>query len=122
MSGFSPTSWAVALNLLMVLVLVLALSNSAKLLGPKTKHEGDFDVPYETGMVPFAPALKNMSVLYYKFAVLFVVFDVDLAFLLPWALSRPALDAQMLAAVTFFTATLGLMLAYLWRRGVLECR
>lgn len=122
MTDFSPTSWAVALNLLLVLVLVLVLSNSAKLLGPKTKHEGDFDVPYETGLPPLEPAFKSMSVLYYKLAVLFVVFDVDLAFLLPWALSRPALDPQMLAAVTFFTAILGLMLAYLWRRGALECR
>lgn len=115
-------SWAIGLNLLMVLGLVLAFSNSAKLLGPKTKHEGDFDMPYETGMAPLEPAIERMSVLYYKFAVLFVVFDVDLAFLLPWALSRPALDGAMMGAITAFTALMGLMLAYLWRRGVLECR
>lgn len=116
------TSAAVTVNLLLVLLLVLALSHSAKLLGPKTKHEGDFHMPYETGMAPLEPAISRMSVLYYKFAVLFVVFDVDLAFLLPWALSRPELDGAMMAAITAFTALLGLMLAYLWRRGVLECR
>lgn len=115
-------SWAIVLNLLFVLALALALSNSAKLLGPKTKHEGDFHQPYETGMRPLEPAVDRMVVLYYKFAVLFVVFDVDLAFLLPWALGRPALDGAMLAAITAFTALMGLMLAYLWRRGVLECQ
>ncbi len=115
-------TFAIAVNALMVLAVVLAFANSGRLLGPKPVHEGDFDVPYETGMPPIEPASERMAVLYYRFAVLFVVFDVDLAFLLPWALNRPVLDAQMMAAVTFFVGAVGLMLAYLWRRGVLECR
>lgn len=115
-------TFAIAVNVLMVLAVVLAFSNSGRLLGPKPVHEGDFDVPYETGMLPIEPAAERMAVLYYRFAVLFVVFDVDLAFLLPWALNRPVLDAQMMGAVTFFVGSVGLMLAYLWRRGVLECR
>lgn len=116
------TSLAIALNIFLVLALTLAFANAGVLLGPKPRHEGDADKPFETGMLPFEPAVDHMSVLYYRFAVLFVVFDVDLAFLLPWALNRPALNAQNMACITLFTGLLAFMLAYFWRRGVLECK
>jgi NADH-quinone oxidoreductase subunit A len=113
---------AIVLDALVVLALVLALSNAGKLLGPKPVHEGDADLPYETGMRPIEPALDRMSVLYVKFAVLFVVFDVDLAFLLPWAFGRAALSMEQLVSMSIFVAFVGLMLAYFWRKGVLECK
>lgn len=113
---------ALLLNAAAVLLLVGFFANSGKLLGPLSRREGQADMPYETGMPPLSPANERMTVLYWRFAVLFVVFDVDLAFLLPWALSRPALDAGALAAITGFTALILLMLAYFWRKGVLECR
>jgi NADH:ubiquinone oxidoreductase subunit 3 (subunit A) len=47
---------------------------------------------------------------------------VDLAFLLPWALNKPALDAMSMAAITGFTLVVLFMLAYFWRKGALECR
>ena len=112
---------AMALNVLLVLALVLAFSNAGRVLGPRPVHEGDADEPYETGMLPFAPAADRMSVLYWRFAVLFVVFDVDLAFLLPWATSRGSVAAAETAAMTLFVALLAFMLAYFWRKGVLEC-
>ena len=115
-------SMGVALDILMVLGLVLAMSLSSRLLGPRPAHEGDAEMPYETGVVPFGLALKHMSVLYWRFAVLFVVFDVDLAFLLPWALSGQAPGARALLAITGFVAVLALMLGYFWRKGALECR
>lgn len=114
---------AMIINLALVLGLLLVFVSAGKLLGPRGRaHAKDYGMPYETGMPPMEPSLDHMSVLYYKFAVLFVVFDVDLAFLLPWALGRPALDLGMMVSVTLFTALVALMLAYLWRRGVLECR
>jgi len=113
---------ALLLNLAAVLVLVLFLSNAGRLLGPEPRHEGDSDLPYETGLRPLAEAGPGMSALYWRFAVLFVVFDVDLAFLLPWALERGSLDAGSLAAVTVFTALLAFMLGYFWRKGALSCR
>lgn len=114
---------AMIINLALVLGLLLLFVFAGKALGPRGRaHAKDYAMPYETGMPPLEPAVDRMAVLYYKFAVLFVVFDVDLAFLLPWALSRPVLDLGMMVSVTLFTALVGLMLAYLWRRGVLECR
>ena len=116
------TSLAIGLDVLMVFVLVMALSNAGLLLGPKPSHEGDAELPFETGLTPIEPAIGKMSVLYYRFAVLFVVFDVDLAFLLPWALCRREFNFGQAAAMTVFVALLGFMLAYFWRKGALECR
>lgn len=113
---------ALALDALFVLLIVLGFSNAGKLLGPKPVHEGDADIPYETGMRPIEPAVDRMSVLYYRFAVLFVVFDVDLAFLLPWAWGSRGLDLAQLATMTLFVFMIALMLAYFWRKGALECK
>lgn len=116
------TSFAIAVNILMVLGIVLAFTMSGSLFGPKPRHEGAADEPYETGMLPIEPAIDKMAVSYWRFAVLFVVFDVDLAFLMPFALARRSFDEPMLICATLFTAMLGFMLAYFWRKGVLECR
>ncbi|MFI5346094.1 MAG: NADH-quinone oxidoreductase subunit A [Elusimicrobiota bacterium] len=119
----SPLSlFALAVNFLAVLAITGLFTNAGKLFGPKPKHQGDAEMPYETGLPPLSPSHERMTVLYHRFAVLFVVFDVDLAFLLPWALNKPALDATAMAAITGFTVMVLFMLAYFWRKGVLECR
>ncbi|MDP3541131.1 MAG: NADH-quinone oxidoreductase subunit A [Elusimicrobiota bacterium] len=114
--------FALLVNLLVVLGVTGLFANAGRLLGPRPKHQGDADLPYETGLPPLAPAYERMTVSYWRYAVLFVVFDVDLAFLLPWALSRPVLALESMLAITFFVALMLLMLAYFWRKGVLECR
>lgn len=113
---------AALFNGLVVLGITGFFANAGKLFGPKPEHKGDAELPYETGMPPLAPAYERMTVSYWRFAVLFVVFDVDLAFLLPWAVAKPAVDLTSLLAITGFTAVVLLMLAYFWRKGVLECR
>lgn len=113
---------ALALDAVMVFGLVFVMANAGRLFGPKPVHQGDADLPYETGLRPIEPAADRMSVLYYRFAVLFVVFDVDLAFLLPWAFGRRQLSLEQAVAMTVFVALIGLMLAYFWRKGVLECK
>ncbi|MGH9318610.1 MAG: NADH-quinone oxidoreductase subunit A [Vicinamibacteria bacterium] len=116
------TEWAIAINFIAVFLVVMLLVNSGRFLGPKPRHEGDADKPYETGLLPIEVASEKMTVLYYRFAVLFVVFDVDLVFLLPWVSSGRPLALLEVIAVTVFVAVLGLMLVYFWRKGVLDCR
>ncbi len=113
--------FALAVNLLVVLVLTVLFANAGKLFGPRPVHKGDADLPYETGLPPLAPAHERMTVSYWRYAVLFVVFDVDLAFLLLWALSKPVLDLTSMLAITVFIAIVLLMLAYFWRKEALEC-
>ncbi len=114
------TGLAIGINIILVLALVLIFANASSWLGPRSPREGDAEEPFETGLLPFQEASERMSVLYYRYAVLFVVFDVDLAFLLPWAMSRPLGPAPVLA-MSLFVGLLGLMLAYFWRKGILEC-
>lgn len=116
------SAMAIGLNLLFTLGLVLAMANIGKVLGPKSRHEGDAEMPFETGEPPMEAAIDHMAVLYYRFAVLFVIFDVDLAFLLPWALNRHSLDLAQMLTMSCFVALLAFMLAYFWRKGVLECQ
>jgi|GEM_PF-1261567 len=118
----SAALFALGVNALMVLALTGVFTNAGRLFGPRSVHRGDGDLPYETGLPPLAPAHGRMTALYHRFAVLFVVFDVDLAFLLPWALNRRGLDAASMAAITGFTLVVLFMLAYFWRKGALECR
>ena len=113
---------ALMMNLFAVLALAGFFAGAGALFGPRSRHEGDADMPYETGLPPLSPGHERMTALYWRYAVLFVVFDVDLAFLLPCVLVRPGLDAATLAAITGFTVLIVFMLAYFWRKGALECR
>jgi NADH:ubiquinone oxidoreductase subunit 3 (subunit A) len=115
------TAIALSINAALVLVLVWLFSSANGWFGPASVHAGDGMLPYETGMPPIEPAIDRMSVVYYRFAVLFVVFDVDLAFLLPWAVNRGTLDSTQLWAITAFVALVMFMLCYFWRQGALEC-
>ena len=111
---------ALLLNAALVAALVTVLASSSALFGPRGRDEGAKTQPYETGMPPIAPAAASMSVGYHRFAVLFVVFDVDLALLVPWVLMRDRLALGPMIAISVFLAMIGLALAYVWRKGALE--
>ena len=112
---------AILINLILTAGLAGALAAASRLLGPRAAMGTDGNMPYETGMPPIESALSRMTVLYIRFAVLFVIFDVDLAFLLPWVLNRAKLSLELMLGMTAFVALVGLMLAYVWRKGALEC-
>ena len=116
------TALALAIDLVFTLGLVAVFMLSNRLFGPAGVHEGDGMLPYETGMPPIENASNHMAVLYWRFAVLFVVFDVDLAFLLPWATVRHGFDLAQALTMTAFIGLMLLMLLYFWRKGVLECK
>lgn len=112
---------ALGINLLLVTLLVTGFSFASVLAGPKRRMSEAKGLPYETGMPPLEGSGRNMWVSYYRYAVLFVIFDVDLAFLVPWILMRRQMTLESLAALGVFLFWVGLTLAYVWRRGALEC-
>lgn len=114
---------ALLINAVLVLAAALGLSWASVLLGPRRRLAGDEGLPYETGMPPLsAEPPDRMWVSYHRFAVLFVVLDVDLAFLAPWVLLRDQLTREAMIAMTVFILLVGFTLAYVWRKGALECR
>ena len=76
--------------------------------------------PYESGMVPLGGTRERFSVKFYVVAILFIVFDVETVFLLPWAVEARALGWGGFAAAMIFTFILTVGLVYEWKKGALE--
>jgi len=82
--------------------------------------------PYESGMPPLGSARERFDVKFYLVAVLFIVFDIEVVFMMPWAVAFRQLDILglgMLGALlemTVFVIVLAVGFVYLWKRGALE--
>jgi NADH-quinone oxidoreductase subunit A len=99
----------------------LALSD---LLGKKRPAVGKAKA-YESGMTPQGSARLRLSIHFYLISVLFILFDVEAIFLIPWAVSSRWLAEQGVGQLVFleilsFVGVLGVGLAYVWRKGGLE--
>lgn len=112
---------ALLINLVICLGICVTMAFLSNILGPKKSMAGDKGMPFETGMPPISPAFGRMTSTYQRFAILFVVFDVDLAFLVPFILLRPEAGARELWVLTAFISLVALTLAVVWRQGALEC-
>lgn len=88
-------------------------------VGPR-KSTPEKQVPYECGFPPAEKSLPEFPVKFYLVAILFVIFDVEVAFLFPWAVLFRELGFYGFAAVTVFLLYLTLGLVYAWRKGGLE--
>jgi NADH-quinone oxidoreductase subunit A len=76
--------------------------------------------PYESGIVPLQEPAQRFPVKFYLVAMLFVLFDIEIIFLLTWASRFNELGWPGVAAVGIFTLLLIETLAYVWKRGALE--
>jgi NADH-quinone oxidoreductase subunit A len=75
---------------------------------------------YECGFPAFEDSRSQFDVRFYLIAILFIVFDLEAAFLFPWAVSLGATKFVGWAAMMVFLAELGFGLAYAWKKGALE--
>ena len=75
---------------------------------------------YECGFPAFDDSRAQFDVRFYLVAILFIVFDLEAAFLYPWAVSLVGTGWAGWAAMMIFLAELGLGLAYAWKKGALE--
>ncbi|MFQ5665305.1 MAG: NADH-quinone oxidoreductase subunit A [Candidatus Binatia bacterium] len=100
-------------------VLVVAMVMMGQLLGPK-RPSATKGAPFECGNPPSGPAWGRFAVKFYMTAILFIVFDVEVVFLYPWAVVFRQLGWFGLAEMLLFVAVLGVALLYVWRKGALE--
>ena len=75
---------------------------------------------FECGNAPSGSAWGRFSVKFYLTAILFIVFDVEVVFLYPWAIEFRSLGMFGFVEMLVFVAILSLGLAYVWRKGALE--
>ena len=76
--------------------------------------------PYECGLESQGDPWVQFKVQYYVYALLFVIFDVEVVFIYPWAMIWKGLGPIALWEMALFIAVLGVALAYAWKKGVLE--
>jgi NADH:ubiquinone oxidoreductase subunit 3 (subunit A) len=123
------TYYPVFLFVLLIVGLVIAILIGAHVIGPRRRTPVK-DMPYESGMDPIGSAKQRYDVKFYLIAILFLVFDVELLYLYPWAVSAYELfkdEAERLQTAIFwellvFIATLAVAYLYAWRRGVFKWR
>lgn len=89
------------------------------LLGPSKKNDQKLE-PYESGMIPFSDARRRFPVKYYLVAMLFILFDIEVIFLYPWAVVLRDLRVFALIPISFFLLLLVVGLLYEWKKGALD--
>jgi NADH-quinone oxidoreductase subunit A len=89
------------------------------LFGP-SKPTPEKSAPYECGMPPVGDARERQSVKFYLVAMIFLLFDIEVAFLYPWAMALRDLGWPGFVQVVLFMALLLAGYVYVWRKGVLD--
>ena len=100
-------------------LLGLILLGLGSLLGP---HRPDSEKlsPYECGFEAFEDTRSMFDVRYYLVAILFIIFDLEIAYFIPWALALDSLGAFGLLAMVIFVAELVIGFFFAWKKGALE--
>jgi len=117
-------------NYLPVLIfLVVATGLAAVLMGlghifgrlsSKNPRDSEKLSAYECGFEAFEDARARFDVRYYLVAILFIIFDLEIAFLFPWAVAMPKIGGFGLWAMGIFLAILVVGFIYEWKKGALE--
>ncbi len=94
------------------------------IFGPK-RPSSKKSMPYESGMTPFGPGSRRVPVRFYLIAVLFILFDIEVVFFIPWALVftqfvKMDQGSFILGEMLVFIAILLVGYAYAWKKGALE--
>lgn len=89
------------------------------LFGPRRPTPRKAEV-YESGMRPIGPGRRRVPVHFYLVAVLFILFDIEIVFMLPWALALKELELAALVEMGVFVAILLVGYVYAWKKGALE--
>tara|TARA_B100000780_G_C20940963_1_gene375297 strand:- start:312 stop:668 length:357 start_codon:yes stop_codon:yes gene_type:complete len=88
-------------------------------LGPQRPDDEKLS-PYECGFAPFDEAHMKFDVRFYLVAILFIIFDLEIAFLFPWAVVLDDIGVFGLLAMFLFLAILVVGFIYEWKKGALE--
>jgi len=99
--------------------LAFIILNISAVFGPKNPTTRK-TAPYESGMKPIGPAVRRLPVKFYLIGVLFILFDIEVIFFLPWAVVFRELGFYGLLVMGLFVFILTVGLIYEWKKGALE--
>ncbi|MCF6294754.1 MAG: NADH-quinone oxidoreductase subunit A [Flavobacteriaceae bacterium] len=112
-------SEAIIVFLLAGIVMVAGANFLSNLISHKSDNPQKRE-PYESGMVTKGTTWVQFKVGYYLFAILFLIFDVEVAFLIPWAVAYKSVGAVAFIEILVFLIILGIGLLYAWKKGALK--
>ena len=111
--------WPVLLFIAVAAGLGVVLLVVGLLAGPR-RPEAEKLAPYECGFEAFEDARMRFDVRYYLLAILFIIFDLEIAFLFPWAVVFQQIGIVALIEMALFLLLLVVGFAYVWKKGALE--
>lgn len=110
---------AIALMVILSTVVALIAIGLGTIFGPK-KESAAKSMPYESGMNPYGEGTRRMPIRFYLIAVLFILFDIEVVFFLPWAIVFRQLGLFGLIEMIIFIVILLVGYVYAWKKGALE--
>ena len=114
---------AIALMIALATLIALIAIGLGSIFGPRKPSE-EKSMPYESGMTPYGEGTRRMPVRFYLIAVLFILFDIEVVFFLPWAITFRQLGEKFglfaLIEMFVFIAILLVGYVYAWKKGALE--
>jgi len=120
MSQFLRSWLTAAVFIAVAVALASAFLGLSSLVRPRRAASPDKRMAYESGVDPVGEGWSQSQIRYYIFALLFVVFDVEVVFIFPWAVRLEAYAGFGLVEMGVFIFVLVLGLLYAWRKGVLR--
>ena len=100
-------------------ILVVTALLASRLLAPFSE-EREKSTTYECGMLPLRRASTNVGNRFYLYAILFIIFDLEIAFLFPWAISLSDIGLFGFWSMMGFLGILTIGFIYEWKKGALE--
>jgi len=110
---------AIALMVVLSTLVALIAIGLGTIFGPK-KESAVKAMPYESGMNPYGEGTRRMPIRFYLIAVLFILFDIEVVFFLPWAIVFRQLGLFGLVEIAIFIVILLVGYVYAWKKGALE--
>jgi NADH-quinone oxidoreductase subunit A len=105
---------------IVIAAVISAAMVGSSLLAARQKPDPEKVSAYECGFEPFDDARRRFDVRYYLVAILFIIFDLEIAFLFPWAISLKHIGGFGFLSMMGFLAVLTVGFIYEWNKGALE--
>jgi NADH-quinone oxidoreductase subunit A len=118
-SGGQAALWPLAVHIALAVLIAFGMLWVSHFLGEK-RRDGQPTEPYECGFRPVAKIPSATIVQYFRLAVFFVIFDLEIVFVITWALVVKEVGWPGYGAILVFVLLLLIALVYLWRQGALD--
>jgi NADH-quinone oxidoreductase subunit A len=119
LNNYFPILVFMVIGLTLGIIMIGVGLGLGKILGHSRPY-GEKQSPYECGFEAFEDARMKFDVRYYLVAILFIIFDLEIAFLFPWAVVLSGIGMAGFWAMMIFLGVLVVGFVYEWRKGALE--